>query len=193
MEACYYKGWDLLHDMEGKDLWLTHAFFHLLAERIKSGNEEAFILLAMNISGSIKKCLQAQAFYLGESISGNGVKMSLCLAGPTLHLPLHPHPETAQASEKKSIGWNSPQGIFGSSLGNRGVFVNQILQRKGNCSWVGCQAAVVTHESEAKPRALGESQGSAWEGNTPSATDGRPSRPGACLCIYHRGLVSPLG
>lgn len=145
-------------------------FFHLPAERIKSGNEEVFISLAMNISGSIKKRLQTWGFYLGGDISGNDVKMSLRLASPTLHLPLYPHHKTVQASEDKSIGWNSPQDIFGSSLSNRGMFVNWILQSEGNCSWVGYWAAVVTHESEAKLWALGESQGSAQEGNTPLET-----------------------
>lgn len=143
------------------------SFVLLLVERIKRGSEEVVILLAMNISGSIKERLQPRAFYLGGGISGNGVKRCLHLAGSALHLPLHPHLETAQAAENKSIGWNSPRGIFSSSLGNRGMFVNQILQREGSCSQIGCLAAVVAHESKVKLWALGESQWSAREGNTP--------------------------
>ena len=95
---------------------------------------------------SVKKHLQARAFYLGWGISGYGVKMSLCLAGPALHFPLHSHPETAQASENKSIGWNSLQGIFGSSLGNGGtirVWRKLQLGRVSGCSfhpWIGGEA-----------------------------------------------------
>lgn len=63
------------------------SFFHLPTERIKRGKEVVFILLATSISGSIKKRLQAQAFYLGGGISGNSVKMSLCLAVPPTSPP----------------------------------------------------------------------------------------------------------
>lgn len=80
------------------------SFVHLPVERVKRGSEGVLLLLALDSSGSGKECVQARDFYLGEGISGNGVKRCLHSAGPALLLPLHPHLEAAQAAENKSIG-----------------------------------------------------------------------------------------
>lgn len=52
----------------------------------------------------------------------------------SLYIPI---PRQAQASENKSIGWNSPRDIFGSSLGNGGTAVNWIWEHEGNRSRAG--------------------------------------------------------
>lgn len=95
-------------------------------------------------------------FYLGVGISGNDG-----LAGPAL-------PLSSQNSSafQKHRGWNSPQGVFGPSLGNKECLWIQQHILKGMAAGQG-QAPVVTHESQERPRAPGESQGWAWEGNTP--------------------------
>lgn len=69
------------------------------------------------------------------------------------------------------------------------MFVNKIRRREGNGSRAGCRAAVVTHESEAKPRAPRESQ----QGNTPLVTNGVSVLAGDLSSHYCRGLVSLLG
>lgn len=121
------------------------------------------MLSAMNISGSVKRSLEAQVLF-GVGISGNGA-----LAGPAL-------PLSSQNSSafQKSRGWNSPQGMFGSGLGNKEWLwiLKHIL--KGMAAGQG-RAPAVSHESEEKPRAPGESQGSGKE--TP------PECPGLATCF----------
>lgn len=117
----------------------------------------------MNISGSVKRSLEAQVLF-GVGISGNGA-----LAGPAL-------PLSSQNSSafQKSRGWNSPQGMFGSGLGNKEWLwiLKHIL--KGMAAGQG-RAPAVSHESEEKPRAPGESQGSGKE--TPPECPGLATHP----------------
>lgn len=140
--------------------------YHILVllphRRMKSRNEAGFHLSALNISGSVKRCLEAQVLF-GVGISGNGG-----LAGPAL-------PLSSQNSSaiQKSRGWNSPQGMFGSVLGTKECLWIQQHILKGMAAGQG-RAPAVTHESEEKPWAPGESQGSRKE--TPPECPGLATR-----------------
>lgn len=140
------------------DLWSLHPFSPLAYwknKKLRNKELRCISFISYEYQWLHKQMSVGSGFLFRSGYSGNGVKMSLWSAGSAFHLSLHQHIKPAQASENRSIGWNSLQGIFGSSLGNGGMFVNQVLQCEGNCSRVQCQRAVVTNESQVKPGLLG--------------------------------------